>query len=64
MVSKDNLNGLLAVLAGMIIFKGTTYLDYIENIFKEYTTIAIIIGFVLFFYRKKITDKILGGKKK
>ena len=49
MINKDNLNGLWAVLAGMLIFKATTYISQVENIIKDYPIVVVIVGFLLFF---------------
>ena len=57
-VSKENIKGLLAVMAGMIIFKASSYWDTIESLFREYTWLFILLGFILFFQRGKIANKI------
>lgn len=60
-LSKSNINGLLAVLAGMLIFKATTYISYVEDVIKQYPLVVVVAAFVLFFYREKISAKLGGG---
>ena len=59
MVSEENLEGFMAVVAGMVIFKATTYLGFFENSIQSYPYVVIILGLIMFFYRKKIAKTIL-----
>jgi len=63
MINEDNISGLLAVLAGMIIFKSTTYLETFEGWMREYPLIMIGLALLLFFQRKTITQKFRGNSK-
>jgi len=56
---KDVLNGLFAVFAGMILFKATTYIGFVENAISSYPVYFAIGGLLLFFFRTKITDALL-----
>jgi hypothetical protein len=62
-LSKDIAKGLLAVLAGMIIFKGVTYLPLVEGFIRDHPFIAILIGFGIFFFRDQIVEKVTGKQK-
>jgi len=59
MINKSNLNGLWAVLAGMIIFKGTGHIATLEGYFQQYPLVFIGAGFLLFFQREKLTGVFL-----
>jgi hypothetical protein len=61
-VSKSNTAGLLAVLAGMLIFKATTFIQPVEDLIKQYPWVVIILALILFFNREKIASKIGGNK--
>ena len=61
MVSKENVKGLIAVFVGMLIFKSTTNIDYIEYLISNHPYIIIGLSLVAFFYRSKIADY-LGAK--
>lgn len=57
MVSKSNVMGLMAVLAGMMIFKGTSHMPKVEAFIQDKPLIIIGLGFALFFYRGKIAER-------
>lgn len=61
--SKDNLDGFIALIAGIILFKSLTYVTVIENVIQKYPLFVVILAFLLFFYRKKIADKFRNGGK-
>lgn len=56
-MNEDNLDGMLAVLAGMIIFKASDYIGAIEQYMKQYPLIFVGLGFLLFFQRKNIIKR-------
>lgn len=64
MISHDNFSGLIAILVGILVFKASTYITAVEGVISKYPIYVIIGALGLFFYRKKITDKIINTKKK
>jgi len=57
-ITKANLVSILAILGGMIIFKGSSHIDVVETFIKDQPIITVVIGFLIFFNRHKIADKL------
>lgn len=60
--SKDNLEGFIALIIGIYIFKVTSYFSSVETLLQEHPTPIFIGLLIAFFYRKKIVMKIKGKK--
>jgi len=58
MISKDNLEGLIAVLAGMLIIGGVNNVTVVTKYMAEKPMWVVIFGLILFFGRKYISDKV------
>lgn len=61
-VSKDNIDGFIALVSGIILFKALTYVGSVELVLARYPVPIVVFSLGLFFYRKKIAQKIKGGK--
>ncbi len=59
-LQKSTITALLAIIGGMLIFKSTTHLSYIENLIQKYPLFVIILALLLVINRNKIADKIPG----
>jgi len=59
--SKDNLDGFIALIAGIVLFMGLSYIAQVQDIMQKYPWVVVLLALVLFFNRKKLASKITNG---
>ena len=56
------MSGLIATFTGISAFIALTYLEVVNNIFRDFPLIILGLSMVIFFQRKTIANAITGNK--